>query len=270
MKARWLYFLVLTMTLGVASPSRAEDVVGVSEFAHLVELYAKVSGVISDVSVEAGAVVKDGDVLVRLDDRLQRARFQTAEVAAKAVGPVLRAEAQLEVARERHARLRRAASRGGAPSWEVTEAEGAVLVAEANLRAAQEEAEANRARRDFEAVALLDFVVSAPFDGIIVETDAEKGALASGDRPLAVLADPSEITVSVFVPVERAIGLAPGNSLPAYIGSPFDRQIEVVLKSVEPRIEPSSRTMRVFFSYENVLNDPAGLEIRIFLPDDSQ
>jgi membrane fusion protein (multidrug efflux system) len=269
MKAEWLYFPVLATSLGLASPSRAEDAVGVSEFEHLVELYAKVSGVISDVPVETGAVVKQGDVLVRLDDRLQRARFQAAEVAAKAVGPVLRAEAQLKIARERHARLLRSASRGGAPKWEVTEAEGAVIVAEANLRAAQEEVEAKRARRDFEAVALLDFVVSAPFDGIIVETDAEKGALARSDRPLAVLADPSEMTVSVFMPVELAIGMAPGDSLPAYIGPPFDRQIEVVLKSIEPRIEPSSRTMRVLFDYQNVFNGPAGLEIRISLPDDS-
>ncbi|MDH3666250.1 MAG: efflux RND transporter periplasmic adaptor subunit [Paracoccaceae bacterium] len=261
--------LALAASMVLTPAAHAQEIVGVSEFARLVDLHAKVSAAVSDVVVAEGAAVLEGDTLIRLDDRLQRARFQVAETAANALGPIARAEAQLRVAKDRHARLKRAAARGGAPKWEVAEAEGAVAIAEATLRAAMEEVESNRARRDLEAVALLDFTITAPFDGIILETNAEIGALPSSEDPLAVVADPSEMRVSVFVPVERVTGLSPGDRFPARIGMPFNREIEVTLESIDPRVEPSSRTLRVVFHYENDVASPAGLEIAILLPDGS-
>lgn len=261
--------LALAALILLALPARAQEVLGVSEFARLVELHAKVPAAIAEVVVAEGAAVSEGDVLIRLDDRLQQARFQVAEKTANALGPVARTEAQLQVAKDRHARLKRAAARGGAPKWEVAEAEGAVAVAEATFQAAVEEVESNRARRDLEAVALLDFTIAAPFDGIILEINAEIGALPGNEDPLAVMADPTEMRVSVFVPVERVMGLSPGDRLPARIGAPFDREIAVTLKSIDPRVEPSSRTLKVVFHFQNDFASPAGLEIAISLPDGS-
>ena len=240
---------------------------GTTRFAKLVELHAEQSGLVARVAVEETDRVASGDVLVELANGIQAARVQVAQAAANAEATILRAQAILEQTQSRLKRIQRAASRGGAPKWEVAEARLAVRAAEAELAGAREQAVASQARLELEIAGMEEYLVRAPFDGDVLEVNAIAGMLADGRTPLLVLADRSEIEILTFLPAAAAFALKQGDILPVTLGNPVSRSFSAVLVNIDPRIEPASGTVRAVLRLENPDTQiPAGIEVAITLP----
>ena len=240
---------------------------GTTRFANIVELHAQQPGRVAEISVIEADAVREGDVLIALENGIQAARVQVAEVAASNTAAVQRGEVLLEQAQSRLKRIQRAASRGGAPKWEVAEARLAVRAAQAELTGAREQVEANQARLRLEREGMEQYLVRAPFDGEVLELNASAGTLADGRTPLLVLADRTEIEVLTFLPANEAFTLNVGSEYRAVLGVPVSQDTMAVLVSIDPRVEPASGTVRAVFRLgESFLQIPAGIEARISLP----
>ncbi|WP_240905570.1 efflux RND transporter periplasmic adaptor subunit [Thiorhodococcus mannitoliphagus] len=167
------------MLLLTLAPAQAAEVLkGWLEWVHEVEMRVVENGVVEDVAVSAGEQVKEGDLLLRMDQR--EAKAHLLETRAR----VARARVASEKAQRESDRSQELFDRGLIAIEELKDAE--LLLAAANAEEAA--AKAAEAAAD---VALERTELRAPFDGIVVARNVWKGAViykTLQQEPLIVVA----------------------------------------------------------------------------------
>jgi HlyD family secretion protein len=143
---------------------------------------AEVTAKVVEVLVHEGMMVKKGDVLAQLDSVLPTRDLalarSKADAAAAAIGAVAAELQDAERIMNRNRRLRQVVSEA-----DLTKSEARVGVLRAQLK--QSQAVLDTAKQDAKhAAEVLDqYTVHAPFDGVVVERDAQPGEMIS---PLSV------------------------------------------------------------------------------------
>src|SRR4029453_8643957 len=180
-----------------------------------VDLHAKVSGFVRRTNVDRGSVVKQGQILARLEAPEMQAEIVEAESKAQAL-ELQRAEAEAKAAaaQSTYDRLKSASATPGVV------AENDVVVAQKTFEAAQAlvrsyENSIKAAQAQVQAVKdLVQYLqIKAPFDGIITERNVHPGALAgpgSGATPLFRLHQISRLRLVVAVPEALVGGIVTG------------------------------------------------------------
>ena len=189
---------------------------------------AQANGRVLSQLVRAGDRVKRGQLLATIDDReaqtgVQRSQAQLAQAQAELVN----AQASFERTRDLQARG---------------------FLSAAALDAAQAQLKTTQAGRDQADAGLRQSALAqgftratAPFDGWVLQTQAEAGDLAVPGKPLLTLYAPLPLRVVVQVPVSRA-GAARSASL-LEILLPDGRWVKPAAKSTVPSADPVSQTV---------------------------
>ena len=263
MKQFAIRFAFAAGTIFAAADAVAQELSGVLEPVRSVELRPEIDAAISEVLVVEGDQVIAGAPLVRFDESVQQARVAAA-AATPADARIARAGVSVESAQSTYDRVDRAASRGGAPKWEVAQARFRLREAQADLRLAEDLKTADEARRALEEALLAQFAVTAPFDGLVTEVTATVGETAARSEALLVLEDLSTLEAVVFAPIADRSALRQGDRYAARLGPPFDAEVVATLRFVEPRIDPASQTVKAIFVIDNAgLDAPAGVDLFI-------
>jgi len=211
-------------TVEVAGTLRAERRTAVS---------ARIMAAIVEMNARAGNEVKEGDVLVRLDDRDLKAGL------AQSRQGVLAAQARLRNAEEAFNRFQSLLKEKVASQAEYDASEAEYRVAQATLSQA----------RDSESAAqtLLSFsVIRAPVGGIVIDKLADVGDTATPGRPLLTIYDPSALRLEAAAPEAIALGLTNGQRLKVRIGTlPEDESLEGVIEEIVPEADVASRSVLV-------------------------
>lgn len=246
-----------------------------------VDLTARVAGYIASLTVDRGAAVGAGQLLVRLaaaELSSQRSgeeatsasinlRRTEAEAHARSVrAQRLEAEARLAAATATWRRLKAAAATPGVVSGNELEAAGHQVAAEearvqifreneaaaqAQIRslgesekAAQAGASAARTTEDY-------LQIRAPFSGIITDRFAHPGNLAGPGQPLLRLQQLSRLRLVVSLPEAEVASVRPGLpvkfTLPAFPGQSFEGIVARIANALDPR----TRTMAVEIDVTN-------------------
>lgn len=240
-----------------ASTGPLADVVPVSavlEAERWQPLYFQQGGVVASVSVEEGEPVRAGQTLASLDTASQRNRVAQADLDLKAaVRDHARAEHDLEGARAM------AANDALSPEG-LYDAEQRVIEAESNVQRA-------RLRLEGDRITLAQMVLTAPFDGVLVEANLRVGDRVNGDaddldsesgrRPPMVVVDPSSFALRASVPEGQARGLVVG--LPAEIRPLVDGDpaLEGEVSWVAPSVDRSARTVAFRVTAERTDDTPS-------------
>ncbi len=213
------------------------------------EAHAPVSTSVRRVYVKEGDSVKQGELLVVLDDseaRAQAARAQTQLKAAQAdLGAaerggsqeeMLNLEAQLvkastdrDSAQHNLQAMKKLAQEGAASQGEVREAENALARADAQLsflrqkqtkrysngELARVDAQRSEAQATYDAAqdVLSKSNVRAPFDGIVYSLPARQGGFVAAGDLLLQVADLQKVLVRAFVDEPDVGRLAPGDAI---------------------------------------------------------
>lgn len=220
------------------------------EPSQFVEVRPAVSGRLSELADAEGTAVAKGDVVAAIDASVQAARVRLAEVAAGATGAILRSERALATAETTRDRIVEARRTGVAQDWEVERSEQAVALAEAELQVARDELALNHGRLAMERAMLEEFRMRAPFDGTVLQVFRENGEIVDTQSVLLQIGNLATLKATAFVPVERLAALEPGATIEATLdtgGEPVDAMV----KSVDPRMDPVSRTVRVTLELPN-------------------
>ncbi|MCX7819941.1 MAG: efflux RND transporter periplasmic adaptor subunit [Kiritimatiellae bacterium] len=180
-------------------------------------LSAKVPAHVREVLVGAGAVVREGQELIRLDDR---------EIAEQ----VAAAEAQL---RQAEAEYRR--TKGLFDSNAATEQQ---------LLAAETAREAARAQLERAKVMLSYTRIISPMDGVVTDRRVEPGDLASPGMPLLAVYDPRRMRVEAAVPMRLVERLSVGQEVEVEFAQPAVCRRGTVSEIVS-EVDPATRTQRV-------------------------
>jgi membrane fusion protein, multidrug efflux system len=181
-----------------------------------------------DLSVEAGGIVREilfspnetveaGQALVRLDDTVQR-----ADVAA--------AETQLSLEAANLERARELSARGVATNVSLEASEAAANAAEAQLARANALLEQRR--------------LVAPFAGTIGLPQVELGQYIQPGTIVATLQDLDAMRVDFALPEQQLGAVAIGQ--PVHVRADGDeRTFDGAILGIDPRVDPSTRMVRV-------------------------
>lgn len=207
--------------LAVAELRRAErrvEAVGSTMSRHAIEIVPEASGRIIEIAFEPGQTVAAGDVLVRLDDDIERANLTEAEAALR----------EAELALERGRTLRQ--------SNTITQASMEQLISqEATARAALE-----RARRR-----LADREIRAPFDGIVGLRRVDLGARVTESTVITTLDDRSEMEIDFSLPETLYGSVQSGKPVHATTAAFPGHRFEGAITDIDSRIDQTSRSFRV-------------------------
>ncbi|MEL7259672.1 MAG: efflux RND transporter periplasmic adaptor subunit, partial [Pseudomonadota bacterium] len=208
--------------------SETVEAVGTTRALRSIEIVPEDEGRVVTLNITPGAKVKKGDVLVKLDETIERADL--AEASARMT------EQELALAR-----IERLLS---------TSAVSQASLEEATARLAEAEAALERARQR-----LSDRTIAAPFDGIVGLSEVDAGARIEAGDMITRLDDLSQVELEFSLPetlfgrVNR--GLAVTATSPAFPDKRFQGRIE----AVDSRIDPIARAFRT----RAVIPNPEGL-----------
>ncbi len=192
-------------------------------------LSAQASGRIATLSVKAGDRVKAGQVLAVIDDRATQ-----ADVAQAQAG-VAQAEASLANAKAAYERTRDLRAQGFI-------AQAALDAALAQYKAAQAGTAAARAGQTQASVAQGFTRLSAPYDGWVLATHAEVGALAMPGAPVITVYAPQPMRAVVHVPASMQALAQTAQKIEVQLPG-TDKWVVPASRSSVPAADPVSQTV---------------------------
>jgi RND family efflux transporter MFP subunit len=141
---------------------------------------SKITGKLTEVNVEEGMAVREGQVLARLDDATLRATLALAEAQAEASRRGVREnEVRLKEAKLTLTRLSRLIKDGLVTQAEVEAAEAQVDSFDARILAAHEQVRVAEQQVALAKTNLDDTIIRAPFSGVAISKDAQPGETVS-------------------------------------------------------------------------------------------
>lgn len=210
---------------------RDESAVGTVEADRQATIASRILSRVVSLDVEAGAHVEAGQVLATLDDSDLRQRLEQAQAVLDA------SRASLDQSSEELARAERSAQQGAASELEVIRARNAVRAADANVKRAE--------RSVAESETVLDYaIVRAPFDGVVIERQAEVGDTATPGMPLLTMYDPTRMQLVASVRESLTVRLDVGDLVKAEIES-LGLVCQAEVTQIVPEASARSRAFRV-------------------------
>lgn len=229
------------MEIGTIEPQLLEQVVKVTgplEPATKTQLPALVGGRVETVNVRPGDPVREGDVLVRIDEENLRLQLSQARNTAEATRASLaQAESQLE-------RTMALSQRGVTSSSSLEQSQSTVEAQRAQLAAQESQVEAAE-------IALRNATVTAPFDGVIASRSVEPNQYINVGTPLLTLVDPAEMEMQAMAPVGSGARIAPGQKVLIDVDGIPGRQFTGEVVRINPVAQEGTRTIPVYVTIAN-------------------
>lgn len=198
--------------------------IGTLTAAQGVELSSEVSGSVTQVNFESGQPLKQGDLIVQLDDDVEKASLATAQAELKL--------ANVEFQRGLNLVKRQTISR--------SEFDG--------LEARLEQAKANVAQLQ---ATLSKKAIRAPFSGQIGIRQVDLGQYLSPGTSIATLQDLSVLYVDFFLPEQAFPQLSHGQTLHAQVPAYPEQDFVGKVIAINPKVEDDTRNIRVRAAIDN-------------------
>jgi RND family efflux transporter MFP subunit len=234
------------VTLGTENVTRAEVrrlesgplISGSLQARRAATLRAEVGGALLEVKVEQGQPVKRGELLARIDD----AALQDQLIAARSSARV--AENALQVARSEEERNAKLAQEGIITQRDFERVKLAREQSEAQLSEAQ-------ARLALMQDQLSRTRISAPFDGVVSERQANAGDVVAPGSPLVTVVDPTSLRLEAAVPAENAGKLQVGTPVDFRVSGHGEHAFSGKIERVNPVVDPATGQVRIYVAIPN-------------------
>jgi RND family efflux transporter MFP subunit len=230
----------------------------------VVEMSSAVEGVISEVLVDKNDVVKQGDVVARLDAGVEAATVELRRAQAELTSDVQAQQLALEFSNRALARVKDLYEKKAASFSELDKLKTEHAIAQQQLQQAldrkrQAELEHNRALADLQRRTLV-----SPINGVVVERLKEPGEHIDFD-PVLKLAQLNPLRVEVYAPASLYGKVRAGMkaSVVPELGI-ADRSYAAEVVLVDQVIDGPSNTFGIRLSFANPGNRlPSGLKCRV-------
>ncbi|NCC27756.1 MAG: efflux RND transporter periplasmic adaptor subunit [Gammaproteobacteria bacterium] len=183
-----------------------------------VNITANVTETISAIHFDDGQRVKEGDILVELTSVEQHALLDEAQV-------------RVGEADRQYARVKALVAQGAASESLLDERKRDLDTARAVLTAIESR--------------LSDRLIKAPFDGVLGLRNVSRGTLVEPGDTITTLDDDSFMKLDFTVPSVFMTALQPGLRIEARAHAYGDRVFEGVVRGVDSRVDPVTRSIQV-------------------------
>lgn len=263
---------VILDAVKVEEVSESTDLIGRLIARDSGEVAAAVSGPVEVFEIEVGQRLAKGALIAVIDaSELDARRALAAANLSKASAQRDNAAAELLLAVQEKDR---AEGLKGSSAYSPAKAEDArakVSIAEATLAAAEASVRAEEATLKLAEVELARASVTAPYEGVVIETLTERGAYVSAGDALVRLLNDRTLEIEADVPYALLAGLTEGAPITARLddGTTFSAS----LRAVVPEEDPMTRTRRARFVPELAESSSvlaAGQSVTLRLPSGPQ
>lgn len=181
-----------------------------------VELRPEISGRVTSISFAEGTSVKEGDVLLTINDRELKAQLK-------------RKEFEETQASDREARMRRLLEVKGISQEEYDRAANALGMIKAEKEIIRSE--------------LAKTEIAAPFDGMVGLRYVSEGSYVTSDMLVATIQDVDPIKAEFSVPEKYAKQIKQGSEITVRVGESGE-EYKGSVYATEAKIDPATRTMK--------------------------
>jgi membrane fusion protein (multidrug efflux system) len=209
---------VVTAHVALRDIETLADAVGSTRARRAVEITPLAPGRIIELAFVAGKSVKAGEVLLRLDDDIQRADLLEARARLAEAGSALQRARSLK--------------RTSAVADETVDRLVSAL--------ATAQAEHDRATRR-----LRDRTITAPFTGTVGFTQVELGARVEDGDTITTLDDLSSVEIEFSLPEALFGRIKPGQRVFADASAVPERRFAGTIETIDSRIDPVGRSFKV-------------------------
>src|SRR5581483_348605 len=217
-------------TVVATDKADAEDVpqslpaIGTVMAVHQVTISPEVAGRITDIKFESGDAVKQGQLLVQLDDASERADLATFQ-------------AQSRLAQVNLARARQLAQRQYGSKQDVDVQQSTLDQANAGIAKAQ--------------TAIGYMAIKAPFDGVLGIRQVNPGQYLAAGTAIVGLTDLDDLYVDFTLPEQERAQLHIGQEVQLHLDAYPKRTFEAAVQSIDPQVDPNMRAVKVRASLGN-------------------
>ncbi len=194
------------------------EAIGTASANESVTITSSVSDLVAEVLFQDGALVKPGDILVRLRDAEESAELAEARVAREEQA---RRFERVKTLREKN------------------------MVAEQEFETAESDLDAASARLLAAEARMQDRVITAPFEGVLGIRQVSPGTLVSPGSTITTLDDLSVVKIDFTVPETLLAELATGQSLEARCAAWPDERFRGKVTSIDSRVDPATRAVAI-------------------------
>lgn len=228
------------------------EAVGTVQAEQVATITSRVVASITEMRASAGQQVAKGQTLVVLDDRDLRHRVEQAEEAVRS------AEATLEQAQSDYHRDKPLFEQQVITPYDFEHAQTNLKTAQANLNRleqAQKEAEVN----------LSYAVIRSPFNGVVIDKQADLGDLAAPGKPLLTLYEQGRLWLEANVPEELMSRVRLNEPMTVRIDATA-REMQGRVAEIVPSSDPASRTETVRVHLTSTQELVPGMFGRLIIP----
>lgn len=229
-------------------------------------LTAPLQSVLGEVLVEPGQIVKKGELLASMDDRVALAAVNAAAASADRHSALQHAQLELELAEILLQRLTSVGEVSIGSAYEIDEARVRRDQALSGFNSAKEVELQEKRNWDLEIVKLETHRIRAPFDGQVLRVPGVPGGTYASTDPLINIVNLDLLSADLNVPDSLYGLLRAGTVYRLLAGPPVNEVVLAKLHFVEPIIDVASRSFRCHFEIENYDHHlPAGFTVRLDL-----
>lgn len=202
---------------------------------------APVQGILSDVPVERGDIVSKGDVLLRIDARVEEAQLAAARFQATSEAIIESRKVQMAYATTLFEQAEELSERGVGTKNQLEELRAQKFIAEAQVREAEDARAAAQLQVASAEAALALREIRAPADAVVVARMADEGELAASGTPLLELVSIDRLHAEVLAPSSNYGAVALGQSWSVASENSIETRSGVVT-AIDPVIDAASRS----------------------------
>lgn len=246
------YRLILMVSVVLVAPHAgwAQQISGFTQPFREIELACDESGSIAELHVREGDAVKQGDVLARLDDRVQRLQVETASHLASSTGGLEAARLGFEKRKMVNDRIRELIRTGHATESELIRAELEFTIAQSRFQAAKEETVTREIDLKRAELMLERRLIRAPFDGTVSIIHRRIGEFVSPVRPeVATLVDTHQLLAVFNVPSDNLETIRQRKSF--QITMPDGKAVTAQIHTIGVATDAESGTVQVKLRIDN-------------------
>jgi RND family efflux transporter MFP subunit len=222
---------------------------------------AKITARVVDVYVDEGMVVTEGQLLARLDDSDAQRRLQAARAQRDATAALIASlKVNLANAARELVRNEGLAADGFASAQALDQARTATESLRAQVAAAEEQVKAADAQIAMARQDVDNCVVRAPFGGVVVSKDAQRGEMVSPISAgggftrtgIATIVDMDSIEIEVDVNESYIARVVPGQRVEAVLDAYPDWRIPAGVRTIIPTADRQKATVKVRISFDKL------------------
>lgn len=261
------FFFILAAQTSFAAEALPKELDCLIEPNSLVSLTFPLSGLVSEVKVDRGDFVKRGQILARLESRVERSNVAIARARLRSTASIELPKARLALGTRRLDMNRKLYKSKIISSREMDDFKATKKIAALELREALESKVIAKFQLDREMAALSLRAIRSPFDGVIVERLVSPGEFAN-QSPILKVAQIDPLRVEVFVPISMFNKIRVGMVGVVSPEGPFKAHYRARVTVVDTVVDASSGTFGVRLSLPNAgFQLPAGVKCKVRFPD---